>query len=100
MECDPLRGGGWDRVLTMERLTGGERLTDLDAVRRITGTDPESVLINALNTWFGSLLACDSFHADLHAGWLHPLSHRSLAFSMSAVQVLSHLRSGGFFCEK
>eukprot|EP00884_Botryococcus_braunii_P021730 jgi/Botrbrau1/8240/Bobra.0392s0035.1 len=56
------------RVLTMERLTGVERLTDLEAVRRVTGSDPESVLINALNTWFGSLLACDSFHADLHAG--------------------------------
>lgn len=52
----------------MERLVGGERLTDLEAVRRIMATDPETMLINALNTWFGSLLACDSFHADLHAG--------------------------------
>jgi predicted unusual protein kinase regulating ubiquinone biosynthesis (AarF/ABC1/UbiB family) len=24
--------------------------------------------VNALNVWFGSVLACESFHADVHAG--------------------------------
>ena len=26
------------------------------------------VLINALNTWFASVLGADTFHADVHAG--------------------------------
>ena len=55
------------RVLTMERLHGAP-LTDLAAIRGVTGQDPERILINALNTWFGSVLACPSFHADVHAG--------------------------------
>lgn len=55
------------RVLTMERLHGAP-LTDLAAIRRVTAQDPERILINALNTWFGSVLACPSFHADVHAG--------------------------------
>ena len=28
----------------------------------------EETLVNALNVWFGSVLACESFHADVHAG--------------------------------
>ena len=55
------------RVLTMERLHGAP-LTDLAAIRSVTAQDPERILINALNTWFGSVLACPSFHADVHAG--------------------------------
>ncbi|KAK3022378.1 hypothetical protein RJ639_047352 [Escallonia herrerae] len=58
------------RVLTMERLYGVP-LTDLDSIRSLVSS-PEASLITALNVWFGSLLACESFHADVHAGnlWL------------------------------
>ena len=50
----------------MEQLRGVP-LTDLAAIRRVTDVDPESVLVNALNTWFGSVLACETFHADMCA---------------------------------
>ncbi|WOK96724.1 hypothetical protein Cni_G05431 [Canna indica] len=58
------------RVLTMERLYGVP-LTDLDSIRSLV-PDPEVTLVTALNVWFGSLIACDNFHADVHAGnlWL------------------------------
>ncbi|XP_074559623.1 putative aarF domain-containing protein kinase At5g05200, chloroplastic [Curcuma longa] len=58
------------RVLTMERLYGVP-LTDLDSIRSLV-PDPELTLVTALNVWFGSLIACDNFHADVHAGnlWL------------------------------
>ncbi|KAG2730669.1 hypothetical protein I3760_01G305200 [Carya illinoinensis] len=58
------------RVLTMQRLYGVP-LTDLDSITSLV-SNPESSLITALNVWFGSLLACESFHADVHAGnlWL------------------------------
>ena len=51
----------------MDKLDGVP-LTDLDAIRSITSANPEQVLIGALNTWSGSLLACPHFHADVHAG--------------------------------
>ncbi|EEF41596.1 Protein ABC1, mitochondrial precursor, putative [Ricinus communis] len=58
------------RVLTMERLYGVP-LTDLDSISSLVAS-PETSLITALNVWFGSLLACETFHADVHAGnlWL------------------------------
>ncbi|XP_071934380.1 uncharacterized aarF domain-containing protein kinase At5g05200, chloroplastic-like isoform X2 [Coffea arabica] len=58
------------RVLTMERLYGVP-LTDLDSISALVPS-PEASLITALNVWFGSLLACETFHADVHAGnlWL------------------------------
>nr|ADE76450.1 unknown [Picea sitchensis] len=58
------------RVLTMQRLYGVP-LTDLDSIRSVVSS-PEASLITALNVWFGSLLACETFHADVHAGnlWL------------------------------
>ncbi|PQQ03142.1 putative aarF domain-containing protein kinase [Prunus yedoensis var. nudiflora] len=58
------------RVLTMERLYGVP-LTDLDTISSFVSS-PETSLITALNVWFGSLLGCESFHADVHAGnlWL------------------------------
>ncbi|GAU43554.1 hypothetical protein TSUD_245190 [Trifolium subterraneum] len=58
------------QVLTMQRLYGVP-LTDLDSIRSLV-TSPENSIITALNVWFGSLLACESFHADVHAGnlWL------------------------------
>lgn len=54
----------------MERFRGVP-LTDLAAIRSVTNADPETVLINALNVWFGSVLACETFHADMHAGGFH-----------------------------
>ncbi|KAH7672476.1 Cadmium-transporting ATPase protein [Dioscorea alata] len=58
------------RILTMERLYGVP-LTDLDSIRALV-PDPETALVTALNVWFGSLIGCESFHADVHAGnlWL------------------------------
>ncbi|KAK4489344.1 hypothetical protein RD792_005151 [Penstemon davidsonii] len=58
------------RVLTMERLYGVP-LTDLNSINSLVPS-PETSLITALNVWFGSLLACETFHADVHAGnlWL------------------------------
>ncbi|KAJ4720250.1 ABC1 family kinase [Melia azedarach] len=58
------------RILTMERLYGVP-LTDLDSISSLVSS-PENSLITALNVWFGSLLACETFHADVHAGnlWL------------------------------
>ncbi|XP_057442381.1 uncharacterized aarF domain-containing protein kinase At5g05200, chloroplastic [Lotus japonicus] len=58
------------QVLTMQRLYGVP-LTDLDSISSLV-SNPETSLITALNVWFGSLLACESFHADVHAGnlWL------------------------------
>jgi aarF domain-containing kinase len=54
----------------MERLYGVP-LTDLDSIRSLV-PDPELTLVTALNVWFGSLISCESFHADVHAGnlWL------------------------------
>ena len=51
----------------MELLEGAP-LTDYAAIRSITSRDPEEVLVGALNTWFGSVVACETFHADVHAG--------------------------------
>lgn len=58
------------RLLTMQRLYGVP-LTDLDSISSLVSS-PEASLITALNVWFGSLLGCESFHADVHAGnlWL------------------------------
>ncbi|KAL0004639.1 hypothetical protein SO802_012200 [Lithocarpus litseifolius] len=58
------------RLLTMQRLYGVP-LTDLDSKSSLVSS-PEASLITALNVWFGSLLACESFNADVHAGnlWL------------------------------
>ncbi|KHN19245.1 Putative aarF domain-containing protein kinase, chloroplastic [Glycine soja] len=58
------------KVLTMQRLYGVP-LTDLDSISSLV-SNPETSLITALNVWFGSLLACKLFHADVHAGnlWL------------------------------
>lgn len=66
------------RVLTMERFNGVP-LTDLEALRGIV-PNPEATLIAALNVWFGSLFACDTFHADVHAGNLLVLEDGRVAF--------------------
>jgi predicted unusual protein kinase regulating ubiquinone biosynthesis (AarF/ABC1/UbiB family) len=66
------------RVLTMERFRGAA-LTDPAGLRRCT-EDPEGLLVSALNTWFGSLMHCRSFHADLHAGNLMALDDGRVGF--------------------
>ncbi|CAI5483201.1 unnamed protein product [Closterium sp. Yama58-4] len=66
------------RVLTMERVRGVP-LTDLDALKGIV-PNPEATLIAALNVWFGSLFACDTFHADVHAGNLLVRNDGRVAF--------------------
>jgi predicted unusual protein kinase regulating ubiquinone biosynthesis (AarF/ABC1/UbiB family) len=66
------------RVLTMERFFGAS-LTDPVALKGCTD-DPEGLLVNALNTWFGSLMHCRTFHADLHAGNLMALRDGRIGF--------------------
>lgn len=66
------------RVLTMERFHGVP-LTDLDVLRRHVA-DPTDTLIAALNTWFSSLMLCDFFHADVHAGNLMLLTDGRIGF--------------------
>jgi aarF domain-containing kinase len=81
------------RVLVMERLYGSP-LTNLKAVENelkkgaVPAINPitnskmtaEDVLINALNVWFSSVLACETFHADVHAGNLLALSDGRVGF--------------------
>lgn len=66
------------RVLTMQRLYGVP-LTDFEVVKKVA-KDPSQVLITAMNTWFGSLMMCESFHADLHAGNLMLLEDGRIGF--------------------
>jgi len=66
------------RVLVMERLFGVP-LTDPAALAECTD-DPEGLLVGALDTWFGSLMNCRSFHADLHAGNLLALRDGRVGF--------------------
>ena len=66
------------RILTMQRLYGVP-LTDFDVVKKVS-KDPSQVLVTAMNTWFGSLMMCESFHADLHAGNLMLLEDGRLGF--------------------
>lgn len=66
------------RVLTMQRLYGVP-LTDFEVVKKFS-KDPSQVLITAMNTWFGSLMLCNSFHADLHAGNLMLLEDGRIGF--------------------
>ena len=66
------------RVLTMQRLYGVP-LTDFEVVKKYA-KDPSQVLITAMNTWFGSLMLCKSFHADLHAGNLMLLEDGRVGF--------------------
>lgn len=54
--------------MTMDKLDG-VTLTDLDAIAKMNfQTTAENAIIVALNTWMLSLIACQSFHADVHGG--------------------------------
>lgn len=73
-------------TLTMDRLYGSP-VTDLDALRALNAVgpdgrpvDPETILVNALNTWTASVLTCDFFHADVHAGNLIALPDGRVGF--------------------
>ena len=46
----------------------GAPLVDLDGMRALGVPSPEATLVNALNAWALSVVACESFHADVHAG--------------------------------
>ncbi len=62
----------------MERLYGVP-LTDYDVIKQATGgRDPQQILINALNVWFGSILRAPSFHADVHQGAGRDFSRRNV----------------------
>lgn len=66
------------RVLTMQRLFGVP-MTSVEHMRQYC-TDPTQVLTHTLNTWFSSLMLCNSFHADLHAGNLLLLTDGRIGF--------------------
>lgn len=74
----PVRDLSSLRVLTMERFYGVP-LTDLDVLRQHVD-DPAETLVTALNTWFSSLMLCDFFHADVHAGNLMLLRDGRVGF--------------------
>ncbi|KAJ8605390.1 hypothetical protein CTAYLR_002411 [Chrysophaeum taylorii] len=74
----PYSRASGERTLTMDRLRGVP-LTDLDAIRKVVD-NPETALVNALNTWAASVLTCDFFHADVHAGNLLVLDDGRVAF--------------------
>lgn len=66
------------KVLTMERFHGVP-LTDIEVLKKYTD-DPADTLISALNTWFSSLMLCEFFHADVHAGNLMLLRDGRIGF--------------------
>lgn len=66
------------RVLTMSRLHGVSMI-DETAMRQYCD-DPAQVMADTLNTWFASLMFCNSFHADLHAGNLMLLTDGRIGF--------------------
>lgn len=75
---EPIMSHTTGKVLTMERFFGVP-LTDMDVLRKYTD-DPAETLITALNTWFSSLMMCDFFHADVHAGNLMLLEDGRIGF--------------------
>jgi predicted unusual protein kinase regulating ubiquinone biosynthesis (AarF/ABC1/UbiB family) len=66
------------KILTMERFYGAP-VTDLEAIRKYSD-HPDMTLAMALNTWFSSLVECQFFHADLHAGNMMILEDGRIGF--------------------
>lgn len=66
------------KLLVMERLFGVSMI-DVSAMQKYC-TDPVQVMTDTLNTWFASLVLCQSFHADLHAGNLMLLTDGRIGF--------------------
>ena len=75
---EPVMSHTTGKVLTMERFFGVP-LTDMNVLKKYTD-DPAGTLISALNTWFSSLMMCDFFHADVHAGNLMLLEDGRVGF--------------------
>jgi len=75
---EPIMSHTTGKVLTMERFFGVP-LTDMNVLKKYTD-DPAGTLISALNTWFSSLMLCDFFHADVHAGNLMLLEDGRVGF--------------------
>lgn len=66
------------KVLVMERFFGVSMIDD-DAMRQYCQY-PAQVMADTLNTWFASLMMCNTFHADLHAGNLMLLTDGRIGF--------------------
>ena len=66
------------KVLVMQRFFGVSMIDDA-AMRRYCKY-PAQVMTDTLNTWFSSLMLCNSFHADLHAGNLMLLTDGRIGF--------------------
>ena len=66
------------KVLVMQRFFGVSMIDD-DAMRQYC-QNPAQVMADTLNTWFSSLMLCNSFHADLHAGNLMLLTDGRIGF--------------------
>lgn len=66
------------KVLVMERLHGISMIDEI-AMRQYC-KHPADVMTTTLNTWFASLMLCNSFHADLHAGNLMLLTDGRIGF--------------------
>ena len=54
-------------------------LVDLEGIKDYS-PNPEQTLVNALNTWTLSVVACPFFHADVHAGNLLVLTDGRVGF--------------------
>ena len=66
------------KVLVMTRFFGVSMIDD--AAMRQYCKYPAQVMTDTLNTWFSSLMLCNSFHADLHAGNLMLLTDGRIGF--------------------
>ena len=66
------------KVLVMTRFFGVSMI-DGAAMRQYCKY-PAQVMTDTLNTWFSSLMLCNSFHADLHAGNLMLLTDGRIGF--------------------
>ena len=66
------------KVLVMQRFFGVSMIDDT-AMRQYCKY-PAQVMTDTLNTWFSSLMLCNSFHADLHAGNLMLLTDGRIGF--------------------
>lgn len=67
-----------NKVITMERFYGTS-LANLEGVKNLCD-DPEAALVDTLNTWVASLLQCQIYHADLHAGNVMMLNNGQVGF--------------------
>lgn len=66
------------KVLVMQRFFGVSMIDEV-AMRQYCKY-PAQVMTDTLNTWFSSVMLCNSFHADLHAGNLMLLTDGRIGF--------------------